>query len=67
MSLSRLFNAFETINVRKLYLSKKSQMSKHFSGVFSEVLRDKYYINKIYKSSLQTYNSATCLFGGLAE
>lgn len=42
-------------------------MSKHFSGVFSEVLRDKYYINKIYKSSLQTYNSATCLFGGLAE
>lgn len=65
MSLSLLFNAFTSVNVRKLYVSKKYQMSKHFSGVSSKVLRDnKYYINKIYKSSLQTYNLATHLFWG---
>lgn len=51
MSLSQLFNAFESVNIRKLYASKKYQMSNDFSGVSSKVLRDKkYYIDKTYKS-----------------
>jgi len=68
LSPSLLLNAVEPVNIRKLYGNKKYQMSKHFSGVSAKALRDKkFYINKRCKSPLQTYNSATCLFGGASR